>query len=120
MHKSASGLLPGRDAFRTVHVGALALCAIMLPWSTAILSMAQMLLVVNWLAEGVVRKDFIGRFRRAFTAAPSLVFLSIFGLHVLGLLWTTDLKCTMDRSSGCATRSSRDTSLSVRRDVTSR
>ena len=88
--------LPGRDAFRTVHLGAVALCAIMLPWSTAILSMAQMLLVVNWLAEGIVRKDFTGRSRRTFTSAPSLVFLSIFGLHVLGLLWTTDLKWGVD------------------------
>ncbi|MBL7938510.1 MAG: O-antigen ligase family protein [Flavobacteriales bacterium] len=88
---SGSGLLPGRDAFRTVHVGALALCAIMLPWSTALLSMAQMLLVANWLLEGIVRTDFIGRFRRTFTSGPSLVFLSIFGLHVLGLLWTSDL-----------------------------
>ncbi len=68
----------------------------MLPWSTAILSMAQILLVVNWLAEGVVRKDLLGRFRRTFTSAPSLVFLSIFGLHVLGLLWTTDLKWGID------------------------
>jgi len=96
MHMAASGLLPGRDAFRTVHVGALALCAIMLPWSTAILSMAQMLLVIDWLAEGVVRNDFIGRFRRTFTSAPAMVFLSIFGLHVLGLFWTTDLKWGTD------------------------
>ncbi|MEZ4737961.1 MAG: O-antigen ligase family protein [Flavobacteriales bacterium] len=83
--------LRGRDAFRTVHVTALALCAIMLPWSTAFLSIAQMLMVANWLAEGVVRKDLVGRFRRTFTSAPALVFLSFFGLHLLGLLWTTDL-----------------------------
>lgn len=91
MTLTPSGLVRGRDAFRTVHVAALALCAIMLPWSTAILSMAQMLLVVNWLAEGVVRKDLAGRFRRAFTSPPALVFLSFFGLHVLGLAWTSDL-----------------------------
>lgn len=93
---TSSGLLRGRDVFRGVHVGALALCAIMLPWSTAILSMAQMLLVANWLAEGIVRKDFVGRFRRAFTTAPSLLFLSFFFLHVVGLLWTEDLKWGID------------------------
>lgn len=91
MTLTPSGLLNGRDAFRSIHVAALALCAIMLPWSTAFLSMAQMLLVANWLAEGVVRQDLTGRFRRTFTSPPALVFLSFFGLHVLGLAWTNDL-----------------------------
>lgn len=91
-----SGQLRGHDVFRWVHVGALALCAIMLPWSTAILSMAQMLLVANWLVEGVVRKDIVQRFRRAFTWAPSLVFLSFYFLHIVGLAWTDDLKWGVD------------------------
>ena len=96
MTVAPSGLLRGHDVFRSVHVGALALCAIMLPWSTAILSMAQMLLVANWLAEGVVRKDLVQRFRRAFTWAPSLLFISFFALHVIGLLWTEDMKWGVD------------------------
>lgn len=96
MTVAPSGLLRGHDVFRSVHVAALALCAIMLPWSTAILSMAQMLLVANWLAEGVVRKDLVQRFRRAFTWAPSLLFISFFALHVIGLLWTEDMKWGVD------------------------
>ena len=43
-----------KDPFRTVHVGALALCAVFLPWSEAFLSIAQMVLVANWIAEGIV------------------------------------------------------------------
>lgn len=78
-----------QDHFRTVHVGALALCAIFLPWSTAFLSMAQMLLVANWLTEGIVRRTWKQRFRAAFTTGPVLVFLSFLGLHVVGLLWTS-------------------------------
>lgn len=75
--------------FRTIHVAALCLCAIFLPWSTAFLSMAQMLLAANWLVWGGVRKDLGQRFRTVFASAPALVFLSFFGLHVLGLAWTS-------------------------------
>ncbi|MGV3637242.1 MAG: O-antigen ligase family protein [Flavobacteriales bacterium] len=96
MTAAPSDLLRGRDVFRVVHVSALALCAIMLPWSKALLSLAQLLLVVNWLAEGVVRKDLKERFRRVFTQGPSLVFISFFLLHVLGLAWTSDLKWGVD------------------------
>lgn len=85
-----------RDGFRWVHLTALALAVVMVPWSTAFLSMAQMLLAANWLGEGIVRKDLVGRFRRAFTSAPVLVFLSFLGLHALGLLWTTDLAWGLD------------------------
>lgn len=85
-----------RDGFRWVHLTALALAVILLPWSTAFLSMAQMLLAANWLAEGIVRRDLVGRFRRAFTSAPVLVYLSFLGLHALGLLWTSDLAWGLD------------------------
>jgi hypothetical protein len=77
--------------FRAIHVVALVLCAVFLPWSTAFLSMAQMLLVLNWLVEGAVRGDLRARFRKGFLSAPSAVFLSFLGLHMLGLLWTEDL-----------------------------
>lgn len=79
-----------------VHVGALALCLVFLPWSTAFLSLAQMLLVANWLLGGVLTRTSAVRWRGAFTTAPSLVFLSFFGLHVVGLLWTQDLGWGMD------------------------
>ncbi len=84
------------DRFRQVHVGALALAAIMLPWSEFLLSNAQFLLIGNWLLEGIVRKDLAGRFKRAFTSAPCLVFISFFALHVVGLLWTEDLGWGLD------------------------
>jgi hypothetical protein len=85
-----------RDGFRWVHLTALALAVIMLPWSTAFLSIAQMLLAANWLAEGIARKDLGGRFKRAFSSAPVLVVLSFLALHMLGLLWTEDMAWGMD------------------------
>ena len=48
------------DRFRQVHVGALALALIMLPWSEFLLSNAQFLLVGCWLWDGVAKRDFLG------------------------------------------------------------
>lgn len=89
--------MPGTGhGFRRVHVAALALAVIALPWSEFLLSNAQFLLLGNWLAEGIVRRDLRGRFQRAFTHPGALVFMSFFGLHVLGLLWTEDLDWGLD------------------------
>lgn len=96
MTVAPSDLLRGRDAFSVVHLCALVLVAIMLPWSKALLSMAQLLLVANWLVEGLVRRDLKARFGRAFTQAPSVVFIGFFFLHLVGLLWTTDQKWGFD------------------------
>ena len=89
-------MIAGSDRFRQFHVGALAMAAIMLPWSEFLLSIAQFALVATWITEGIARKDLAGRFRRAFTHPACLVFLSFFGLHVIGLMWTTDLQWGLD------------------------
>lgn len=89
-------MIGGQDRFRQVHVAVLALVAIMLPWSEFLLSNAQFLLLGNWLVEGAVRKDLVGRFKRAFTSAPVLVFLSFWLLHAVGLLWTEDMSWGLD------------------------
>lgn len=86
----------GRDVHRQVHLGALALALIALPWSEFLLSLSQIILVANWLWEGVARNDLTGRFKRSFGRAESAVFISFLGLHALGLLWTTDLKWGLD------------------------
>lgn len=96
MLRVTASVKASRDGFQWVHLSALALSVIMLPWSTAFLSIAQMLLSANWLVEGIVRKDLSGRFKRAFTSAPVLVFLSFLALHMLGLLWTEDLEWGID------------------------
>ncbi len=89
-------MVAGQHWSDRLHVAALALCLIFLPWSTAFLSMAQMLLVANWIAGGVFLRTMATRWRSAFATAPSIVFLSFFGLHVLGLLWTEDLGWGLD------------------------
>lgn len=84
------------DNFRRVHLAALGLALIALPCSEFALSLSQVILLVNWIAEGIVRKDLGGRTGRAFTTPVSAVFLSFFALHLVGLLWTTDLKWGLD------------------------
>lgn len=86
----------GRDVHRQVHLFALALALVTLPWSEFLLSLSQIILIGNWLWEGTARRDLGGRFKRAFTGPGGAVFLSFFGLHVLGLAWTTDLKWGLD------------------------
>lgn len=81
--------LNGRDPFRTVHVSSLVLCVVFLPWSTAFLSMSQMLMLANWLAEGIAKGEMRMRARKAFGTAAAAIFLSLFGIHVLGLAWTS-------------------------------
>ncbi|MDX9752239.1 MAG: O-antigen ligase family protein [Flavobacteriales bacterium] len=88
--------MPGSPVFRRVHLAALVLCAGMLPWSTALLSMAQMLLLANWVAWGIAEGALKQRMRQAFTSPPVLVFLSFLGLHIVGLLWTTDQRWGQD------------------------
>ena len=85
-----------RSPFRWIHLFAVALAVVMLPWSTAFLSIAQMLLSANWLAEGIAQRDLVSRFKRAFSPGPVLVFVSFLGLHALGLLWTSDLDWGLD------------------------
>jgi hypothetical protein len=86
----------GSGVHRRIHLGGLGLALIMLPWSEFLLSLSQILLVVNWLWEGIATRDLGGRFKRGFTTKESAVFLSFFGLNLLGLLWTTDLKWGLD------------------------
>ncbi|MBK9177717.1 MAG: O-antigen ligase family protein [Flavobacteriales bacterium] len=67
-----------------------------MPWSTAYLSMAQMLLAANWIAAGIVEGNARARWRAAFAQPPVLMFMSFFGLHLLGLFWTEDLGWGLD------------------------
>lgn len=88
---------PGTQGLhRHVHLAALAMALAVLPWSEFLLSLSQIILVGNWLWEGVARKRAGHRFKLALATPESAVFLSFLGLHVLGLAWTTDLQWGLD------------------------
>jgi O-Antigen ligase len=64
----------------------LALIAIGLPLSTAAMSMGQMILVANWLVD----KNVLNKFRNFFKSKIALAISSLFLLHLIGLIYTTD------------------------------
>jgi hypothetical protein len=65
----------------------LLLIAISLPLSVYTTSMFMLLLALNWVLEGRYREKWnIFRSNRALQ-----VFLLLYGLHILGLLWSSDL-----------------------------
>jgi hypothetical protein len=86
----AEARLPGWP-YQRVHAAGLAGCLVFLPWSTALLSISQMVLVANWLVQGWSQRSLGAPWR----GAP-LAFLSFFLLHLLGLAWSEDLGWGMD------------------------
>jgi hypothetical protein len=86
----------GNDIFRRVQLAALGLALLALPWSEFLLSLSQIILLGAWLWEGIARRTLGSRFRKALTTPGSAVFLSFYGLFLLGLLWTSDLKWGLD------------------------
>ncbi|MCB0795725.1 MAG: O-antigen ligase family protein [Flavobacteriales bacterium] len=87
---------PSWLTFANVHWASLAILAAVIPWSTALISNAQLLLALNWIAWGIHDRDLLKRFRKVFTDRWALLFLSFWALHVLGLLWTKDLDWGLD------------------------
>ncbi len=59
-----------------------------LPLSKFMMSVAQFVLVFNWLFDVKV----IGKFRAFFKNRAAMVIVSIYLLHVIGLLWTSDFQ----------------------------
>ena len=72
---------------RWIYLAALALVAIGLPLSKAIMSIGEIALVANFLLEGRFREKL-----QSLKAQPTIwLFAAVFGLHVIGLIWSTDL-----------------------------
>lgn len=67
------------------HFG-LALMLVSLPTSKFLMSIAQFILIFNWLLD----REVIGKFRRFFSNKAALIIASVFFIHVIGLLWTSD------------------------------
>ncbi len=54
--------------------------------SNYLMSLGQMILSINWLLD----KNVHLKFKAFFTNKPALIFTSIFLIHIIGLLYTTD------------------------------
>lgn len=100
-------LIPRQYASK-IYIAGLALLVIGLPLSKFLMSVSQMVLAVYWLFgedSGTIRTpashtfsgslrllgiNIYNRFRKFFRNPAALVLASLFFIHVIGLLWTTD------------------------------
>ncbi len=70
----------------SVYFFGLSLMVIALPLSKFLMSIAQFILVINWFIEG----QFSRKIKSFFNNKAALVLVSLFVLHVIGLIYTTD------------------------------
>jgi hypothetical protein len=70
-----------------IYFTGLAIMIISLPLSQFALSVGQFILVGNWLLEG----NFKNKYKELISNKPALVLISLYLLHVAGLVYTTDL-----------------------------
>lgn len=77
---------------RWIYLGGLALVAIGLPFSTAFMSIGELLIAANFLLEGKYQE----RIQALIKKRSALLFVSIFVLHVIGLAWTCDFQYALE------------------------
>jgi len=79
--------LTRKQIHEQVYFYTLVLIAVSLPLSIFTTSMFQLVLLLNWLVELRYRE----KWQKGMSNRALQLFLLIFGLHVVGLLWSTDL-----------------------------
>lgn len=98
-------LIPRSYATR-IYIAGLALLVIGLPLSKFLMSVAQLTLAIYWIFgedSGTVRtasdnairllaRNITNRFRKFFRNPSALVLASVFLMHIIGLLWTSDFQ----------------------------
>ena len=71
-----------------IYAGGLGLMAAALPSSVFLMSLSQIILFLNWLAEGGFRL----KFRRVAVNRPALVFISIYLVHIIALFYSSNFE----------------------------
>jgi len=69
-----------------IYLFGLLVMAVALPTSNLLMSLSQIIIATNWVLEGQY-KEKVARFM---ANKPALIFTSIFGLHLMGLLYTSN------------------------------
>ncbi|MBN2664192.1 MAG: O-antigen ligase family protein [Bacteroidales bacterium] len=81
-----------KNKFVKYYLGSIILLFIGLAFSKIIISLSQIALLVIWIFEG----DFNQKFKNLKQNKAALIFLSIFGLFIIGMLWTNNLKAGLN------------------------
>jgi len=69
-----------------IYLFSLALLVASLPFSLFLISVSQFGLIINWVIEGNLKKKLIAFYQNK----PALFFTSLFFLHIIGLIYTSD------------------------------
>lgn len=72
---------------RWIYLISLSMVAVGLPLSKAFMSIGGIAMAINFLWEG----DFHARFKKLRKAHVALFLIAVFGIHVVALLWTSDI-----------------------------
>jgi len=75
-----------RNIHRGIYLASLCLIAIFLPSSRYMLTVSEIILAANWVAEG----GFKARFRRLRSDRAAIAFMLIYVLSVVGVAWSED------------------------------
>ncbi|MDF1560020.1 MAG: O-antigen ligase family protein [Bacteroidales bacterium] len=75
-----------KNIHRGIYIASLCLIAIFLPSSRYMLTVSEILLAVNWVAEGSFRT----RFSRLRSDRAAIAFILIYILSVVGVIWSED------------------------------
>lgn len=70
-----------------VYFASLCLFVVSLPSSRYFLTISELILAANWLAEA----DFKTKFNKLWSDKPAIAFILIYVLNVIGLLWSEDM-----------------------------
>lgn len=74
------------EIFHRIYIASLLLLAASLPLSMYMMSLSQLIMLGAWFLGG----DIVKKFKTAFTNKAVLILVSVYFLHLLGLLWTRD------------------------------
>jgi hypothetical protein len=80
-------IFKGRNINYTIYLASLLVLAVGLPLSHSLMSIAQFILLGNWLIEGNLKQKIISFFNNS----PALIISGLFLIHFLGLSYSDDL-----------------------------
>jgi len=76
-----------KSVHQSIYFASLSLFVVSLPSSRFLLTVSEIILIGNWLAEA----DFKTKFIKLWSDKPAIAFILIYVLNVIGLLWSEDI-----------------------------
>lgn len=79
-----------RDNIHYLYIFSLLVLVTGLPLAKFLVSVSQFMLAGTWLIDGLLHNNFREKFHRFLRSLPALLLVSLFILHITGLIFTTD------------------------------